>query len=244
MIDSFLDALPAHERRRLEAVEGADPEALAQRRVAGEPLQYLEGTAAFLDMDLVIDDRVLVPRPETEGLVELMTSVRSEAQVVVDLGTGSGAIAIALARRYPGAHVHAVDVSAPALEVAAINVARYAPRVVLHHGDLFDALPRGLTGRVDLLVSNPPYVAEGEWPHLPDDVRREPRTALVAGPRGTEALRRIADEAPVWMAPGGVIGCEVGETQTAEVAAMFDRLGQTTVAPDLAGRPRYVVVAQ
>ena len=239
--DSFLARLPAHERRRLEALAGVDHETLAQRRLSGEPLQYLEGTAPFGDVDLHVDPRVLVPRPETEGLVEVAASLAGPPGVVVDLGTGSGAIAIALARRFPHAEVHAGDVEAGAVEVARRNVAAFAPGVQLHEGDLFSALPGKLRGKVDLLVSNPPYVAEAEWDALPVDVRCEPRSALVAGPTGTEVLERIAGEAGEWMGPVGRVVCEIGELQS-EVAGAFSHLGRVSVRRDLTGRPRYVVV--
>jgi release factor glutamine methyltransferase len=239
--DSFLARLPLHERRRLEALAGVDHEMLARRRWLGEPLQYLEGTAPFGDVDLHVDHRVLVPRPETEGLVELAASLAGSPGVVVDLGTGSGAIAIALARRFPHAEVHAADVAAEALEVAQRNVVAFAPGVRLHEGDLFEALPADLRGRVDLVVSNPPYVAEGEWDALPADVRREPPSALVAGPIGTEVLERIAGEVGEWLVPGGKVVCEIGERQSV-VAGAFSHLGRVSVRPDLAGRPRYLVV--
>lgn len=242
VIDSFLTGLPPHERRRIEALVDADPEELARRRQEGEPLQYLEGTAAFLDLDLVVDGRVLVPRPETEGLVELAASLRSRPEVIVDLGTGSGALAIALARRYPAADVHGTDISPDALEVACQNIEAHAPGVRLHRGDLFEALPVGLVGAVDLLVSNPPYVAAAEWPRLPADVRHEPRAALVAGERGTEVLERIAEGSGKWVRSGGYVVCEIGETQGVEVEAAFGRLGRTRVERDLAGKVRYATV--
>lgn len=222
------------------AGEGA--EELARRRLAGEPLQYLEGSAAFTDFDVMVDERVLIPRPETEGLYELAAGSVGDPAVIVDLGTGSGVLAIALARRFPRAELHAVDASAPALDVARSNAARLGATAAFHHGDLFDALPESLRRRVDLLVSNPPYVAEDEWPGLPEDVRREPRLALVAGPRGTEVLERIGAEAGSWMSPGAVVACEMGETQGEAVTAAFAGLGSPEIRRDLAGRARYVLV--
>lgn len=241
-MDEMLSRLPGHEQRRLLALPDADPEELARRRIDGEPLQYLEGTAAFCDFDVTVDERVLVPRPETEGLYELASKTVEDPATVVDLGTGSGVLAIALARRFPGAEVHAVDRSAAALEVANANASRLGAPVTFHRGDLLAALPARLRGRVDLLVSNPPYVSEGEWQHLPRDVRREPRDALVAGRRGTEVLERIAGGADDWMALGGVVVCEMGETQGEEVERAFSRLGTPEVHVDLSGRPRYVLV--
>lgn len=235
--------LPPHERRRLLAVPDADAEELARRRLAGEPLQYLEGSAAFADFEVLVDERVLIPRPETEGLYELVTQRLTEPpEIVVDLGTGSGVLAIALARRYPDAEVHAVDLSEAALQLAAENALRNGVEVAFHHGDLLGALPERLERRVDLLVSNPPYVAEAEWSRLPEDVRHEPRLALIAGPKGTEVLERIAEEAGRWMRPGGLLVCEIGEDQEAAVREMFSFLGETEVRRDLSDRPRYVVV--
>lgn len=236
---SFLDRLPAHERRRLATLPG--PEDLARRRWAGEPLQYLEGSAAFTDFDVAVDERVLIPRPETEGLFELAADRVPSPKVIVDLGTGSGVLAIALARRFPAATVHAVDLSPAALDVATANAATLTVNVQFHHGDLFEALPPTLLGSVDLVVSNPPYVAEPEWDGLPEDVRREPRLALVAGPRGTEVLERIAAKVPAWLAPGGVLACEIGETQGETARSLLAVVGTVTLHADLAGRTRYVV---
>lgn len=224
------------------ALTGVDSEELARRRVDGEPLQYLEGSAAFADFDVTVDRRVLVPRPETEGLYELAGSLVVDPSLIVDIGTGSGVLAIALARRFPAAEVHAVDSSGAALELARDNAGRLGAGVIFHRGDLFEPLPPALTGRVDLVVSNPPYVAEGEWSALPVDVRREPREALVAGPRGTEVLEGIAAGAGDWLAPGGWLVCEMGETQREAVQRTFSVIGRAEVRPDLSGRPRYVVV--
>lgn len=243
-MERSLDRLPAHERRRLRAVPGADPEELAARRLAGEPLQYLEGTAPFTDFDVAVDPRVLVPRPETEGLVELAAHAVESPEVIVDLGTGSGVIAIALARRFPRADVHAVESDPAALAVAGHNVSDLAPGISLHLGELFDPLPVDLEGRVELVVSNPPYVSEAEWDSLPDDVRREPRRALVAGREGTEVLEAIAAGVGRWLRPGGVVACEIGETQEAAVRRLFAAVGSVEVARDLAGRIRYVVAAR
>lgn len=241
MIAAF-SRLPRHEQRRLAALGRSDLDALARRRLDGEPLQYIEGSAAFTDFDVLVDSRVLVPRPETEGLFELAASAVATPRVVVDLGTGSGVLAIALARRFPEAEVHAVDVSRDALEIARLNAERLEVDVTFHRGDLFEALPARLVGSVDLLVSNPPYVAEDEWDDLPEDVKREPRGALVAGPEGTEALAGIAAGADRWLAPGAVVACEIGERQSAVLVPMFAPLGTVEVHRDLAGRERYLIV--
>jgi release factor glutamine methyltransferase len=234
--------LPAHEQRRLRRLGVADLEALARRRLGGEPLQYIEGSAAFTDFEVEVDSRVLVPRPETEGLLELAVTAAVEPGVIVDLGTGSGVLAIALARRFPGADVHGVDTSRPALEVAVANARRLGVDISFHLGHLFEALPPALVGSVDLVVSNPPYVSEAEWDDLPADVRREPRQALVAGPEGTETLLAIAGSAPRWLRPGGLIVCEIGEKQAGRLLPAFTSVGQVEVRRDLAGRDRYLLV--
>lgn len=239
MSGSFLARLPPHERRRLAAHDAAED--LARRRLEGEPLQYLEESAPFIDFEVAVDGRVLIPRPETEGLFELAVGQSSNPRVIADLGTGSGVLAIALARRFPRSEIHAVDDSSDALEVARHNAAALDVGVRFHLGDLFTALPPDLSGAVDLVVSNPPYVADGEWENLPVDVRREPRRALVAGPEGTETLQRIAAGVGRWLAPGGVVVCEIGETQGEAMIEAFSGVGPPEVRLDLAGRPRYVV---
>lgn len=238
-----MTTIPDHERRRLQAV-AADPAklaALVRRRLSGEPLQYLEGTAAFGPFELVVDPRVLVPRPETEGLWEIARTLVDQRNVIVDLCTGSGALAIALASSFPDARVIGTDISGSALEVARINGAAHAPGVEWAQGDLFDALDPSLAGSVDLVVANPPYVATSEWGRLPIDVRHEPRVALVSGPTGLEVLRRIATESPAWLAAGGMIACEIGESQAGEVSEMFSGFASVRVLPDVAGRDRYLV---
>lgn len=238
-----MTTIPDRERRRLQAVAD-DPKmlaALVRRREAGEPLQYLEGTAPFGRFDLVVDPRVLVPRPETEGLWELARKLVEDPSVIVDLCTGSGALAIALAASFPGARVIGTDISGAALDVARINGAAHAPGVEWAEGDLFDALDPSLAGSLDLVVANPPYVATSEWGRLPIDVRHEPRMALVSGPTGLEVLRRIATESPAWLTAGGVVACEIGESQAGEVTEMFSGFASVRVHTDLAGRDRYLV---
>lgn len=239
---SALLSLPRHERRRLEQLDTEDHESLARRRLAGEPLQYIEGTAPFADFEVKVDPRVLIPRPETEGLYELAVELMEDPKVIVDLGTGAGALAIAFARRFPRAEVHAVDVSAQALKVATENADRLGADIEFHEGDLFSALPARLEARIDVIVSNPPYVAEHEWEDLPNDVRREPREALVAGVRGTEVLERIAAGAGRWLAASRLLLCEIGETQAGILVPLFSHLGDISLATDLAGRDRYLWV--
>ncbi len=241
-------SLPRHEARRLAAIAGEtdDPEAtfrsLEAERLDGAPLQYLEGTAVFGPLELTVDERVLIPRPETEQLWELSQRLVPFPGVVVDLCTGSGAVALAWKRSVPTARVLGTDLSAGALDVAAANGNALGLVIEWYQGDLFAALPGDIRGEIDLITANPPYVGESEWPHLPADVRREPRSALVAGPSGLEVLERIARDAGDWLAPGGWVICEMGETQGGACAGLFaDHLDRVEIAADLSGRPRFVI---
>ena len=156
--------------------------------------------------------------------------------VIVDLCTGSGALALALKSHFPEAQVHATDVSEEALSLAEENAARLGLDITLHNGDLFDALPADLRERIDLLVSNPPYVAEDEWPDLPVEIRdHEPRGALVAGESGFELIDRIAADAPWWLGVGGWVFCEIGETQGRDAVAAFGAWLDVDLRRDLAG---------
>lgn len=233
---------------------------MVARRAAGEPLQYVLGRWAFRTLELMVDRRVLIPRPETEVVAGLALDALAAwdrrhapgagqprpVPVAVDLGTGSGAIALSLAaERWPHVEVWATDASPDALAVARANLAglgRRAGVVRLVEGDWFAALPEDLRGRVDLVVTNPPYVAEAD--ELPPEVADwEPRSALLAGPDGLDDIRRIVAEAPTWLAPDGVLVVEIGETHGDAVRALVEAAGfeQATVEPDLAGRPRALV---
>ena len=234
--------LPAHEMKRLRSVaaDDADLESLVARRLAGEPLQYLEGSAAFGPWDFHVDSRVLIPRPETELLWEIAVALVESPNIVVDLCTGSGALAIALAKSFPGARVLGTDLSVDALDVARTNGDLLDTEVEWYVGDLFSALPGELVGSVDLLVSNPPYVAEHEYGALPEDVKREPKLALVSGPTGLEVYERIAAELGRWLAPGGRFALEIGETQTDSVMRLFAGFSPA-VRRDLNRRNRFVI---
>ncbi|HEX5721135.1 MAG TPA: HemK/PrmC family methyltransferase [Acidimicrobiia bacterium] len=211
--------IPAHEMRRLEAV--ATPERplaeLVKLRSSGQPLQYLEGTAAFGPLTLAVDHRVLIPRPETEYLAALLVRRHSHPRLVVDLCTGSGAVALFLKSVWPQSRVVATDFSADALAVARQNGHQLRLDVEWYSGDLFGALPGELRAKADLLVANPPYVSVSEWDLLPVDVRHEPRSALVAGPIGTEIIDRILAGVGDWLVPGGEAWIEIGETQALEL---------------------------
>lgn len=229
---------------------GVHLSAMIERRAAGEPLQYVMGRWGFRRLDLLVDHRVLIPRPETEQVVEVaLAELRRLApdrpSTVVDLGTGSGAIALSVAVEVVTAHVWGSDVSPAALAVARANLAglgRPGARVRLVEGDWFAALPTELAGEVDLIVANPPYVAAGD--DLPPEVADwEPEPALVAGPTGLEHLERIVDQAPRWLSRPGALVVELAPHQADAVsnAARAAGFSQVEVRPDLAGRDRVVL---
>jgi release factor glutamine methyltransferase len=240
-----MEQIPPHELSRLEAIAGPSKplEDLVARRLDGEPLQYIEGSAPFGPLDLVVDERVLVPRPETEGLFEIATKMVRNPEVIVDLCTGSGALALALKQKFPSAAVFATDISGEAIEVATENKHRNRLDIYLAVGDLFDPLPASLLGEVDLLVANPPYVSEAEFETLPDDVKREPKGALVAGQSGLEIIQRIGATVSRWLRPGGVVICEIGERQGTSAASSFLDL-PSVIRQDLSGRDRYILAVK
>jgi release factor glutamine methyltransferase len=224
---------------------------LVKRRGGGEPVAYLVGMKEFFSLPLRVSPAVLVPRPETEGLVvravdlaKEMAAHGTDAPRIIDVGTGSGAIAIAIAKHVPTAVITAVDLSAAALEVARDNASRLgvADRITFLEADLL-AHPQA-AGPWDLIVSNPPYVREEEFASLPRDVREhEPRLALVAGPDGVEIVARLAAAAGDRLRPGGWLLMEIGplvaEAAARAVAAVAGLAGEPTLR-DLAGLPRVV----
>jgi release factor glutamine methyltransferase len=223
---------------------------LVERRLAGEPLQYILGRWSFRDLDLRVDPRVLIPRPETEVVAEvaLAEARRSPGPcTVADLGTGSGALALALAADLPDAEVWATDVSPAALAVARANLAAVGPaasRVHLVEGMWYEALPARVRGRLRVIVSNPPYVAEAEFAALPPEVRdHEPAGALVAGPTGREALEHLVAGGREWLEPGGALVLELAPDQAAPLRVTAAAAGYAAVAVerDLAGRDRVLV---
>ncbi len=250
---------------------------LASRRAAGEPLQYVLGRWPFRTVELVVGPDVLIPRPETEHVVAVALRELAElhdggsagepdrdgATICVDLGTGSGAIALSLAVEHApgrsGVEIWATEASAVALVIAQVNLDALsharpdaADRVRLEAGSWFDALPEELEGRVDLVISNPPYVSEAEYAVLDPVVREwEPRAALVAGAgrNGTEGLadvERIVDGASTWLRPGGVLVVELAPSQERAAVDVAVTAGLVTarVEPDLAGRPRVLVAVR
>jgi release factor glutamine methyltransferase len=217
--------------------------ALVARRRSGEPLQYIEGSTQFGPIEVVVDRRVLIPRPETEQLYEAaVAKLRAiRAPVVVDLCTGSGNLALAIKHTVPAARVVATDLSPDAVAVAARNAARLMLEVEIVQGDLFAPLPAGLAGSVDLIVANPPYVSRDECALLPAEVADwEPSLALDAGADGLDILERIAAEAADWLRPGGWLMCEIGERHGVAVAHLFAAF-RPEIHRDLAGRDRFLL---
>ena len=209
------------------------------QRCHGVPLQYLTGEQQFLDLVLGVAPGVFVPRPETEVLVERALDVLpGSPPTVVDVGTGTGAVALAIKRRRPDATVVATDVSEDAVAVARANASRHGLEVEVLLGDLLDPVARELRGRVDLVVSNPPYVTEEEYRDLPAEVRAEPYEALVGG---LDVHRRLAEEGSRWLRPGGWLVMEIGAAQGGDVGALLEEhFTDVVILPDLAGRDRVV----
>lgn len=240
-----LDLYLQHDRP-LTADELAEFKARLRRRARREPLQYIDGTAAFRNLVLRVDPRVLIPRPETEVLVQqvLDWARGREALAAVDVGTGSGAIALALATEGLFARVVAVDSQAEALAAARENLALAAPGapVELRQGDLL-APVRGES--FDVVVSNPPYVGDEERDGLDPEVREwEPASALFAGVGGMDVIRRLVPQAADALKPGGLLALEIGAAQGAAVARVIEAtnaFGAPRVRPDLAGRDRVVL---
>jgi len=200
----------------------------------------------FWSLPFHVSPMVLIPRPESEVVVETVLRLAGRPDpLVVDVGTGSGCLAVALAHALPGALVHATDASEEALAVARLNAASndVSGRIAFYHGDLLAPLAsRGLEGRVDVLVSNPPYIREADLADLPPEVREhEPRAALVGGPDGLAVHRRLAREAPPFLGTGGLLVVEMGAGQDGELRVLYGPaagLQVVEVAPDLAGIPR------
>jgi len=211
---------------------------LVKRRAGGEPTAYLTGTREFFGHRLAVDARVLIPRPETEQLAELALAALPEGGAALDLGTGSGALAIALCLGRPGAAVTGVDLSPEALEVARANAAALSAAVTFLCGDLYAPVPAG--ARYHVIVSNPPYVPTGELSRLQREVQREPRLALDGGADGLDLLRRVVDGAPSRLEPGGVLVLEMHEAHLESLPALCRAAGFASAETrrDLSGLPR------
>lgn len=239
--------LLAHVDRALRSSEQTAWQALVARRQGREPLAYILGHREFFDLDFMVDRRVLIPRPETELLVEQVlawAASRPSQLTLADIGTGSGCIAVALATHLPGAAIYGLDASAGSLEVAAANVAWHAvgDRVKLLTSDLLSALPV----QVDAIVANLPYVRSDELPTLQPEIRDyEPREALDGGPDGLEPIRDLLADAAGHLTQAGVIFLEIGAEQgtaAGEIARQHFPEGNVQVVPDYAGRDRMVRV--
>jgi release factor glutamine methyltransferase len=216
----------AHPETELsEEASNAFTQAVEQVR-AGHPLQYLTGRVQFWGLPLEVNEHVLIPRPETELLVQevLRLPLPAEARVL-DVGTGSGAIAASLKTERPGWRVEAMDVSPPALEVAARNLSALHLDVPVFPGEGLS----GVKGRRDALVSNPPYIATSDLDRLPENVRKEPRLALDGGREGLDMIFTLIRQAPALLERGGVLALEIGADQGGKVLAFSRRLGYRRV---------------
>jgi release factor glutamine methyltransferase len=249
--------LYAHPERELTADEiGRYDEALA-RRATGVPAQYITGHQEFWGMDLIVSPAVLIPRPETEHVVEAVLELVSQANLergrsqkpqarapaphnlrIADVGTGSGAIALALAKELPTVEIHATDISPQALEVASANAARHelTSRIAFHRMDLLSGLP---PGEFDFVVSNPPYVGESEEESVQLEVRKfEPRNAVFAGPTGLEVIERLIPQAHEALRPGGWLVLEISGTIAEGVRRRLSGWAEVEIKNDLQGIAR------
>lgn len=232
----------AHPERRLNADEQSRYEAALAERARGVPAQYITGHQEFWGMDLIVSPAVLIPRPETEHVIETALELLNGPEAVVriaDIGTGSGCIALALAKELPLAEIHATDISPAALEIARANAARHQleRRINFHQGDLL----ANIRGPFDLIVSNPPYVGDSEEEQVQLEVRKfEPRTAVFAGATGTEVITRLIPQAHAALRPGGWVILEISGTIAARVLPLLQGWDKIKVIPDLQSIPRVV----
>ena len=244
--------LYAHPERGLAADEMRRYDEAIRRRATGVPAQYITGHQEFWGLDLIVSPAVLIPRPETEHVVETVLELARlgegpesqkrrtgvSAPRIVDVGTGSGAIAIALAKELPAAEIHATDISPAALEVARANAARHelSSRIKFHEADLFGGLPQGW---FDFVVSNPPYVGESEEEHVQLEVRKfEPRNAVFAGPTGLEVIERLIPQAREALRPGGWLVLEISGTIAEGVELRLLGWSDVRITDDLQGIAR------
>ena len=254
--------LYAHPERELTADETSRYDAAVARRATGVPAQYITGHQEFWGMDLIVSPAVLIPRPETEHLVETvleLVAIHKQDQHqeqdqgpragmstphelrIVDIGTGSGAIALALAKELPTAEIHATDISEEALEVARANAARHdlTSRIAFHQADLLLGLP---IAQFDIVVSNPPYVGESEEDQVQLEVRKfEPRNAVFAGPTGLEVIERLIPQAQEALRPGGILIFEISGTIAEGARGLLTRWSDVAIKNDLQGIPRVAV---
>lgn len=223
-------------------IDAAPLEALLARRYDGEPLQYIRQKTEFYSREFYVDDRVLIPRPETELVVEAALERAPHGGSVIDIGSGSGCIAITIERERPDLRVFSVDRSVYALAVATRNGARLGSRAAFAASDLLSAID----GQFDVIASNPPYVPLREYEELAVEVRiHEPVIAITPGPRGTEIIERLLDEAQTRLRPHGCVILEVGYGHEEAIRALAKekRFQVDAFLPDLAGIPRVVVLS-
>ncbi|MGO9210900.1 MAG: peptide chain release factor N(5)-glutamine methyltransferase [Terriglobales bacterium] len=234
--------LYAHPEYELTADEQARYDEAIAERSTGRPAQYITGHQEFWGMDLIVSPAVLIPRPETEHVIETVLELAraKHAHRIVDVGTGSGCIALALAMEMPWARVEAVDISPPALEVARANAARLQldHRIIFQQRDLLAGAP---ADAYDFVVSNPPYVPESEPEQAQREVREfEPKMAVFAGENGLEVYRRLAPQARAALKPSGWLVVEIGHSLAAAVHELVKDWAEVRVTPDLQGFPRVV----
>jgi release factor glutamine methyltransferase len=232
--------LYAHPERQLEDDEQSRYNRALDQRAQGIPAQYITGHQEFWGMDFIVSPAVLIPRPETEHVVEtLLPLARAMANPrIVDVGTGSGCLALALAKELPQAEIHATDISSGALEIARANAARHQleSRVHFHQGDLLEGLDNT---RFDFVVSNPPYVGESEEDQLQLEVRKyEPHHAVFAGPTGLEVIQRLIPQAHDALKPGGWLVIEISGSIVEGVEDLLNSWREVRITEDLQKIPR------
>jgi release factor glutamine methyltransferase len=238
--------LYAHPERELTADEKTRYDAALAERARGVPAQYITGHQEFWGMDLMVTPAVLIPRPETEHVIETVLDLVGRAPSpasplrIADVGTGSGCIALALAKELPQAEIHATDISAAALEIAQANAARHQleSSIQFHETDLLTGFDNN---SFDFVVSNPPYVGESEEDQVQLEVRKfEPRNAVFAGPTGVEVIARLIPQAYAALKPGGWLIMEISGTIAEEVTQLLRSWNEVGIKPDLQSIPRVV----
>ncbi len=245
VLDVSHSYLIAHGDAPLTAGQQAQYHQLLQRAQKQEPIPYITGSASFFDFELDVTPAVLIPRPETEQLVETAVAWARKQQParLVDVGSGSGCIAVALARHLPNVQIEATDISAEALQMARQNAARLAPRrIQFYKGSLLAPI----VGKVEGIVANLPYVTDAEWTAVPDGVKwYEPSLALKGGPDGLDIIRQLLAQASAKLIPGGAVFLEIGwqqGTAAKQLAQSYFPAAAITLQPDLAGHDRIVVI--
>lgn len=212
---------------------------IIKQKIAGKPLEYIFNFASFLEHKFYVDERVLIPRPETEELVlKTQKKLKHAPKNILDLCTGSGCIGISLALNYPRAQVTCSDISAPALEVAKQNAKTHKVKINFVESDLF----ANLQGKFDLIISNPPYIKEEDIQTLSPEVKQEPRLAQIGGKYGTEIIEKIINSAPDFLTPGGLLALEIGDKEGQKVLQFFSRdiWSNFALVCDFAGLERFV----